>query len=89
MTILVPITIEFERIGRNRNAPAFTYDLDPTDPRSFDDLVDGLYRHVGKFLSSREYVVDVTYDPDTDTGAVTIDGGRFGTGTVRSTTLAS
>lgn len=89
MKILIPITVEFERIGRNHQPPAFTYDLDPTDRRSFDGLVDGLYQHVGKYLNSREYVVDVTYDPDTHTGAVSIDGGRFGTGTVRSTTLGS
>lgn len=88
MNIALDLTINFERIGRNRNPPPLTYQLDPTNCRNFDGLMEAIYRHVGQHLSSREYWVDVTFDPDTLLGFVTIDGGRFGTGAINSTEAA-
>lgn len=85
MNIALDLTIDFERIGRSHNPPPFTYRLDLTSRRGFDGMVDALHRYVGRYLSSREFQVDVILDPDTSQGVVTIDGGRFGKGTIAPT----
>jgi hypothetical protein len=68
--------IEWERIGRNRHVP-------PTAFNDVDEDVEAVItRAIARHLSSREWGWTLTFPEDGQDGRISIDGGRFGRGTV-------
>ena len=74
------IAVTFDRIGR-------TYDPPPIhiadDDMTADGIADAVYHHARKYLASSWFSVTAHWDPDDGTGTVTIEGGRFGDGTIK------
>lgn len=70
---MIAYDVHFDRIGRSYR--------DRTErfvARDADDLAEQIFRFARRHLTSRDFQVLV----DLKTGRVTIDAGRFGTGTV-------
>ena len=70
--------VDFTRVGRKRDVPPLTV----TGVHTPDEMAEQVYDYVKAFLVSREFVVTVTLNDAQDSGTVSIDGGRFGGGTV-------
>lgn len=67
--------VTFDRIGRNHNPP-----LLETEAKDADDLAYAVHRHARPHLGSRDYEVDVNLE----TNRVSIERGRFGSGSVEA-----
>jgi hypothetical protein len=73
--------VKFDRIGRTGTTPeaALTVTVPEAAVNGGPDAIAAfLYRHVGKYLVSRDYNVSV----DLSAGRVFIAGGRFGGGVI-------
>lgn len=67
--------VEFERVGRKRDVEPLNVEFE-----TFGGLADVIARHVGRYLMSKEFDVDLFVKEDDGTVIVLIDGGRFGKG---------
>ena len=70
LSTLTTYLVVAERIGRTHNPPAFV-----VEGADADALAEGIHRHAGKYLLSRDY--DVVVNLEAMTGD--IGWGRFGT----------
>lgn len=70
--------VDFTRIGRKHAVPPLTV----TGVHSPDEMAGEVHTYVRQFLLSQDVVVTVELDDAQDAGTVSINGGRFGGGTV-------
>lgn len=70
------LRVTWERIGRDRGVPPM--ELHGTDV----EVEQALVRECGRYLRSRDWGVSCDVPAPGEVGRVSIDGGRFGTGTV-------
>ena len=74
------LVVHFDRIGRRHEVP----DLEiVVDPEHLDRLHSAVRKYCGKHLVSREFHVQIDMDNELTEGVGSIDGGRFGTFTLK------
>lgn len=76
--------VSFDRLGRGSGPFDATFDVPKMSHAedTAEQLADAIWRFAKKRLVSRMFTVAVNLDPEGRTGRVSVEAGRFGSGTV-------